>query len=309
MAGLGKSLPNNVFSWLLSDFTGPFSRPKNPSKTCAPQGAFLAGAATSDVRAATGCSDCEGAWAAGTVVASSSRRPRVVVRRRGVVLVPHLYPLPRRSEVRGSNETWTEARLEHLDWSHVPCGDCRRDYCCRCLVVVFASSCPASARASSSSLRLVVAVSPSIHWYPKKVSTLVSTKAAQMYHTGIQKPAVISTGILASRTSPVWSSRSRVIRLRFCSHRYPPCALTSSAGRRAVVSCSPLPELHRYATSSAGAVVSSVLTILAAILNPPALTTSAGRRIVRPRRILPQHLLSELGRCSESGDNGQRRLL
>ena len=39
LASSGISLPNNVFSWLLSDFTGPFSRPKNPSKTCAPQGA------------------------------------------------------------------------------------------------------------------------------------------------------------------------------------------------------------------------------------------------------------------------------
>ena len=28
LAGLGKSLPNSVFSWLLFDFTGPFSRPK-----------------------------------------------------------------------------------------------------------------------------------------------------------------------------------------------------------------------------------------------------------------------------------------
>ena len=40
LASSGISLPNNVFSWFLSDFTGPFSRPKNPSKTCAPQGAF-----------------------------------------------------------------------------------------------------------------------------------------------------------------------------------------------------------------------------------------------------------------------------
>ena len=32
LASSGISLPNNVFSWLLSDFTGPFSRPKNPSK-------------------------------------------------------------------------------------------------------------------------------------------------------------------------------------------------------------------------------------------------------------------------------------
>ena len=39
LASSGIYLPNNVFSWLLSDFTGPFSRPKNPSKTCAPQGA------------------------------------------------------------------------------------------------------------------------------------------------------------------------------------------------------------------------------------------------------------------------------
>ena len=39
LASSGISLPNNVFSWLLSDFTGPFSRPKNPSKTCAPHGA------------------------------------------------------------------------------------------------------------------------------------------------------------------------------------------------------------------------------------------------------------------------------
>ena len=39
LASSGISLPNNVFSWLLSDFTGPFSRPKNPSKTCALQGA------------------------------------------------------------------------------------------------------------------------------------------------------------------------------------------------------------------------------------------------------------------------------
>ena len=28
LASSGISLPNNVFSWLLSDFTGPFSRPK-----------------------------------------------------------------------------------------------------------------------------------------------------------------------------------------------------------------------------------------------------------------------------------------
>ena len=39
LASSGISLPNNVFSWFLSDFTGPFSRPKNPSKACAPQGA------------------------------------------------------------------------------------------------------------------------------------------------------------------------------------------------------------------------------------------------------------------------------
>ena len=45
LASSGISLPNNVFSWLLSDFTGPFSRPKNPSKTCAPQGASPVGAA------------------------------------------------------------------------------------------------------------------------------------------------------------------------------------------------------------------------------------------------------------------------
>ena len=43
LASSGISLPNNVFSWLLSDFTGPFSRPKNPSKTCAPQGASPVG--------------------------------------------------------------------------------------------------------------------------------------------------------------------------------------------------------------------------------------------------------------------------
>ena len=55
LASSGISLPNNVFSWLLSDFTGPFSRPKNPSKTCAPQGASPV---AFEVRGPVSISDC-----------------------------------------------------------------------------------------------------------------------------------------------------------------------------------------------------------------------------------------------------------
>ena len=39
LGGFGKIFAKQRLLLLLSDFTGPFSRPKDPSKTCAPQGA------------------------------------------------------------------------------------------------------------------------------------------------------------------------------------------------------------------------------------------------------------------------------
>ena len=90
-----------------------------------------------------------------------------------------------------------------------------------------------------------------------------------------------------------------------------PQALTSSASRRAVVSCSPRPsspEPHRYPTSSAGRRACHPLSSL--LTSPPSsprsgLTTSAGRRVIRPRRYphgpAPPPETRDGGRPSEPG--------